>query len=88
MYVPIPEEDIHPAAASVVMPIVVRVIDAAVRMPRPIATDKFGYRPQGNFGRLNGRCGGWINYVAGKITRPFDEVAVTPTIPTGFGHWV
>lgn len=92
--VAVAEEDIHPAAAFVVVPIVVRVVDAAIRMPRPIGTDEFGDRPKGNFGSFDGGGGSRIQQItsnmlgARKIARPFDQVAVTPTVPTTLGHRV
>src|SRR5215831_15962986 len=90
----IAEEDIHPAPAFVVMPIIMRVVRAPIRMRGPVGADKLGYRPQSDFGSLNGRRGSGVDDIArymfgaGKIARPFDEVAIAPAIPAGLGHRV
>lgn len=93
-HVSVAEEEIHPATAFVVMPVIMRVVHAPIRMPGPVAADKLGDRSQSDFGRFNGRRRSGVEYItrhmfgARKIPCPFDEVAVAPAIPTGFGHRV
>ena len=86
------KEHVHPAAAFVIVPTGTGVVDAAVRMPGPITTDDLGGRSFRDLARLDRRRGDRIKLITGDLLHsakghgaPFDEVAVAPTVPAGFG---